>query len=175
MNYDQLITTANAMVQKGKGILAADESTLTIGKRLQAIGVESSYETRNEYRDMLFTTSNLEKVSTEITNGGTFCVLSEKQQPTINNLKPSLNSKYRKQDLKNIVFNVNDILSGINPYDIKIKIDGKELFYDYIKYRNLVSADLNQILSKGAHTIELSVSDQVNNINTIKGQFLVVE
>jgi len=61
MNYDQLITTANAMVQKGKGILAADESTPTIGKRLQAIGVESNYETRNEYRDMLFTTNNLEK------------------------------------------------------------------------------------------------------------------
>ncbi len=61
MNYDQLITTANAMVQKGKGILAADESTPTIGKRLQAIGVESNYETRNEYRNMLFTTNNLEK------------------------------------------------------------------------------------------------------------------
>ena len=61
MNYDQLITIAKAMVQKGKGILAADESTPTIGKRLQAIGVESSYETRNEYRDMLFTTNNLEK------------------------------------------------------------------------------------------------------------------
>ena len=132
-----------------------------------------SYEDEKWY--YVNTTNNSEKVSTDITNGGTFCVLSEKQQPTINNLKPSLNSKYRKQDLKDIVFNVNDILSGINPYDIKIKIDGKELFYDYIKYRNLVSADLNQILSKGAHTIELSVSDKVNNINTITGQFLVVE
>ena len=61
MNIDQLKTTANAMVQKGKGILAADESTPTIGKRLQSVGVESTYETRNEYRDMLLTTNNIEK------------------------------------------------------------------------------------------------------------------
>ena len=61
MNEQALITIAENMVKKGKGILAADESTPTIGKRLQEIGVESNYETRNEYRDMLFTTDNLEK------------------------------------------------------------------------------------------------------------------
>ena len=61
MNKEQLCNIAKAMVEKGKGILAADESTPTIGKRFEAIGVESTYETRNEYRDMLFTTKNLEK------------------------------------------------------------------------------------------------------------------
>ena len=61
MNNNQLKTTAKSMVQKGKGILAADESTPTIGKRLQSVGVESTYETRNEYRDMLLTTNNIEK------------------------------------------------------------------------------------------------------------------
>ena len=61
MNNEQLYNTAKAMVEKGKGILAADESTPTIGKRLKSIGVESTYETRNEYRDMLFTTNNIEK------------------------------------------------------------------------------------------------------------------
>ena len=61
MNYEQLKKTANAMVAKGKGILAADESTPTIGKRFQSIGVESTCETRNEYRDMLFTANNIEK------------------------------------------------------------------------------------------------------------------
>ena len=44
---------ANQMVQKGKGILAADESTPTCTKRFTSIGVDSTYETRNEYRDML--------------------------------------------------------------------------------------------------------------------------
>ena len=61
MNYEQLNKTAKAMVEKGKGILAADESTPTIGKRFQSIGVESTYETRNEYRDMLLTANNIEK------------------------------------------------------------------------------------------------------------------
>ena len=61
MNYEQLEKTAKTMVAKGKGILAADESTPTIGKRFQSIGVKSTYETRNEYRDMLLTANNIEK------------------------------------------------------------------------------------------------------------------
>ena len=51
---DLLIETASSMVKKGKGILAADESNPTCGKRFESIGVESTYENRNEYRDMLF-------------------------------------------------------------------------------------------------------------------------
>ena len=60
MNEKMLIDTASAMVSKGKGILAADESTPTIGKRLDQIDVESTFETRNEYRDMLFTANGME-------------------------------------------------------------------------------------------------------------------
>ena len=60
MNEQMLMDTALAMVKKGKGILAADESTPTIGKRFDQIDVESTFEMRNEYRDMLFTTPNLE-------------------------------------------------------------------------------------------------------------------
>ena len=60
MNEQMLMNTASSMVKKGKGILAADESTPTIGKRLQQIGVNSTFETRNEYRDMLFTANGIE-------------------------------------------------------------------------------------------------------------------
>jgi len=60
MNEQMLMNTASSMVKKGKGILAADESTPTIGKRLQQIGVDSTFETRNEYRDMLFTADGME-------------------------------------------------------------------------------------------------------------------
>ena len=48
--------TARALVAPGKGILAADESTGTIGKRFDSIGVESTEDNRRAYRDMLFTT-----------------------------------------------------------------------------------------------------------------------
>ncbi|HYB64546.1 MAG TPA: class I fructose-bisphosphate aldolase, partial [Steroidobacteraceae bacterium] len=46
---------ANAMVAKGKGILAADESSGTIKKRFDAIKLESTEEHRRTYREMLFT------------------------------------------------------------------------------------------------------------------------
>jgi fructose-bisphosphate aldolase class I len=52
--------TAKALVAPGKGILAADESTGTIKKRFDSIGVESTEETRRAYRDLLFTTDGAE-------------------------------------------------------------------------------------------------------------------
>ena len=59
--HDELKKTAAAMVKKGKGILAADESTPTCTKRFDVIGVKSTDQTRNEYRNMLFTTPDLEQ------------------------------------------------------------------------------------------------------------------
>jgi fructose-bisphosphate aldolase class I len=52
-------TTAKDLVAQGKGILAADESTGTIKKRFDSIGVESTEDTRRGYRQMLFTTPEL--------------------------------------------------------------------------------------------------------------------
>lgn len=60
MDRKEIETVARAMVAKGKGILAADESTGTITKRLAAIGVQSSEETRRSYREMLFTAPGVE-------------------------------------------------------------------------------------------------------------------
>jgi fructose-bisphosphate aldolase class I len=56
MAADDLAATAHALVAEGKGILAADESTGTIKKRFDSIGVESTEEARRAYRDLLFTT-----------------------------------------------------------------------------------------------------------------------
>jgi fructose-bisphosphate aldolase, class I len=54
MNLDELNKVAQAMVAPGKGILAADESSGTIKKRFDAIGVESTEANRRDYREMLF-------------------------------------------------------------------------------------------------------------------------
>src|SRR6186713_3620191 len=54
MKLDELNKVAQAMVASGKGILAADESSGTIKKRFDAIGVESTEDTRRDYREMLF-------------------------------------------------------------------------------------------------------------------------
>ena len=54
MKLDELNKVAQAMVAPGRGILAADESSGTIKKRFDAIGVESTEDTRRDYREMLF-------------------------------------------------------------------------------------------------------------------------
>ena len=56
---EELKKTASALAQPGKGILAVDESTKTVGKRLASINVENSEDNRKAYRGMLFTTEGL--------------------------------------------------------------------------------------------------------------------
>ncbi|MHB8634778.1 MAG: class I fructose-bisphosphate aldolase [Thermoplasmatota archaeon] len=56
-----LEATARTLVAHDKGILAADESTATIGKRFQSIGVENNEATRRDYRHLLFSARDLGK------------------------------------------------------------------------------------------------------------------
>jgi fructose-bisphosphate aldolase class I len=56
MSAAELEATAQAMVAHGKGILAIDESSPTIKKRFDSIGVESTEENRRAYRELLITT-----------------------------------------------------------------------------------------------------------------------
>ena len=58
-NQEELRQTANQLSAKGKGLLAVDESTPTIGKRLAGINVENTEENRQVYRGMLFTSEGL--------------------------------------------------------------------------------------------------------------------
>ena len=59
MNLEQLTKTANEMVTDHKGLLAADESTGTIGKRFDNIGVENVENNRRDYRELLFRAERL--------------------------------------------------------------------------------------------------------------------
>lgn len=59
MDLHELELTARSLVAPGKGILAADESTGTIKKRFDKVGVESTPETRRAYRELLFTTPGI--------------------------------------------------------------------------------------------------------------------
>ena len=54
----ELADIANRIVAKGKGILAADESTGTIGKRFSSIKVDNTEENRRLYRQLLFQTDS---------------------------------------------------------------------------------------------------------------------
>ncbi len=59
MSATTLTHTTRALVAPGKGILAADESHATIGRRFEALGIPNSEEQRRRYRQMLFTTKGV--------------------------------------------------------------------------------------------------------------------
>jgi len=60
MYYHELSETMDQLLQEGRGILAADESISTIGKRFTNIGVENNEENRRDYRLLLAKTPHLE-------------------------------------------------------------------------------------------------------------------
>jgi len=57
---DELIATAKAICRPGFGILAADESTGTIGQRFESIGAENTPENRRAYRELLLEAPGIE-------------------------------------------------------------------------------------------------------------------
>ena len=61
MDKELLSKTAAAMVAKGKGILAADESSGTCEKRFKSVSVECTEENRRAYRNLLFSTPGIEQ------------------------------------------------------------------------------------------------------------------
>ena len=61
MDKELLSKTAAAMVAKGKGILAADESSGTCEKRFKSVNVECTEENRRAYRQLLFSTPGIEQ------------------------------------------------------------------------------------------------------------------
>lgn len=61
MSYEELSATMEDMLHEGKGILAADESNGTIGKRFASIKTENTEENRRDYRLLLATTPKLEE------------------------------------------------------------------------------------------------------------------
>ena len=61
MSYEELSATMEQMLQEAKGILAADESNSTIGKRFASIHIENNEQNRRDYRLLLATTPDLEQ------------------------------------------------------------------------------------------------------------------
>ncbi|WP_394001310.1 class I fructose-bisphosphate aldolase [Luteimonas sp. WGS1318] len=59
MSIEQLAETAQAMVAAGKGIIAIDESTGTLAKRFEGVGIANTEENRRAYRELLLTTPKL--------------------------------------------------------------------------------------------------------------------
>ncbi|MGA9603808.1 MAG: class I fructose-bisphosphate aldolase, partial [Methyloceanibacter sp.] len=63
MDLAELNRVANAMVAPGRGVLAADESSGTVKKRFEVIGVECTEENRRDYRELLFRSKGMSNIS----------------------------------------------------------------------------------------------------------------
>lgn len=61
MNEEVLRYTTQSLLSAGKGILAADETPNSIGKRLESIGVENTQDNRRKFRELLFSTPKIEQ------------------------------------------------------------------------------------------------------------------
>ena len=61
MNTGELKKTISTMMQTGKGILAADESNTTAGKRLASINIENTEENRRLYRELFLGTEEIKQ------------------------------------------------------------------------------------------------------------------
>ena len=128
------------------GILASDESNPTFGKRFESIGVESTFENRNEYRDMLFRAENIENyISGVILFDETF-----RQSTTCSNKTPFTDYLQSKGIIPGIKVDTGaKDLAGFNNEKITEGLDGlRERLQEYFnlgarfaKWRAVINID----------------------------------
>ena len=132
------------------------------------------YDQKNKKWNYLKTNYNNKRYSTSVLSNEIFCLIKEENPPKIKNLIPSINSTYKFQDLQKLSFIVEDDLSGIsNINNILIKIDNEPILFEYNPYRKEVFYLFEEDLLEGIHILEIQVTDNVGNINTIKGNFII--
>ena len=101
-------------------------------------------------------------------------MIKENNPPEIKNLIPDINSTYKFQDLEKLSFLIDDDLSGISDIkNISIKIDNKDILFEYSPYRKEVYYFFEEYLLEGTHLLEIELRDNVGNITTIKGEFII--
>jgi hypothetical protein len=101
---------------------------------------------------------------TKINSGNIFAILNEDQAPVISNIFPSNGSKYDIKDINTISFNVKDAESGINKNSVKIYLNDRQLYYEYIPYRNLIRATIDPLYTKDKNLLNISAEDNLGNI-----------
>ena len=148
MNKIKLNEVALSLVESSKGILAADESTGTITKRFNQINIDSNFENRRKYRELLFSTDNLENyISGVILFDETIKQTDEKNQKFVE----LLNKKKIKVGIK--VDGGTIPLAGSSDEKITQGIDGlherineyKSLGAVFTKWRAVISINQNKL------------------------------
>ena len=132
------------------------------------------YDDDNEKMIYLNTKYNNKEYSTNILSNETIFLLKEKEEPIIENLIPDIDATYKSKDITKIHFTVDDKLSGISSIDnISVKIDNFPILFEYNPYRKEVFYEFDEEFSSGKHLLEIQVKDNVGNLKSIKGNFVI--
>ncbi len=146
MDQKKLNFISKRLVSSSKGILAADESTGTIAKRFEVINVESNYENRRKYRNILFTTKNLENyISGIILFDETIKQKSDNQKSFVEVLKKKnilVGIKVDKGAKKLLGSNNEKITEGLDGLSERIQ-EYKDLGAEFTKWRAVISIGKN--------------------------------
>ena len=133
-----------------------------------------NYNIDNKNWTYLNTNYNNNEYTTNILSNEIVCLLKEQEPPIIQNLIPDINATYRSQDIEKLHFEVEDKLSGISSIDnISIKIDDLPILFEYNPYRKEVFYEFDERLSIGNHLLEITIKDNVGNLKSIKGNFII--
>tara|TARA_B100002052_G_scaffold287895_1_gene303372 strand:+ start:2853 stop:5042 length:2190 start_codon:yes stop_codon:yes gene_type:complete len=109
-----------------------------------------------------------------IKSNQSFCLIKEVEPPKISNLIPDIDATYRTEDITEIKFNIDDNFSDISKIEnIKLKLNDKELLFDFNLYQKKITYELEELLTLGSHELEIQVSDNVGNTIVKKGEFIV--
>ena len=132
------------------------------------------YNIDNENWTYLNTNYNNNEYTTNILSNEIICLLKEQESPIIQNLIPDINATYKSKDIDKLQFKVEDKLSGISSIDnISIKIDDLPILFEYNPYRKEVFYDFDKKLTVGKHLLEIEIKDNVGNLESIKGNFII--
>ena len=142
-------------------------------KKEDGIGIYYYLEKQKKwiYMDTHYSEKNY---STLIESNEVFALIQELNPPTIKNLIPDINAKYRAEDIDKIEFYIEDDLSGIsNINNISLKIDDIPILFEYNLYQNKIFYNFQDWLSIGEHSLEIEVQDNVGNKTYKKGTFII--
>merc|ERR1719353_2803925 len=168
---DELVQTATAMVQPGKGLLACDESTGTVGKRLESIGLENTETNRQTWRNLLFTTPGIgQYISGAILYEETLFQDDPSGKPFVDTLKAANIIPGIKVDM-----GLRPLLGGGPGENWCTGLDGLlercEKYYErgarFARDAGLVPIVEPEIMIDGVHDIQTSVAVQERVLTTV--------
>ena len=118
---------------------------------------------------------NAKTISSNIREGGIIGVLIDNKKPTINNVIPRKEATYKLNSLNEFEIFLKDDFSGVNYTDgVIFKLNGKDVLTGFNIYqKKLLIARVKDYLEIGKNEYSLTVWDNANNKNEIKGHFYI--